>query len=373
MNSNSNTQTRFQRCTEWACHVLELPPDADAAQARGRLLRLLEDAEFVPPAEWVDACDVLVRRASGDTQKVPPPSFLIDDEARLLEEIESFRGEILSLPAAERVKRFDELVKESQPIPRAAARAEQLRPALSARPDSVPEKDSDTRRLSECVVELFGLSPRERSVRRRRLLTRLADDIERWETAAQWLQVRHPELAALDPPLLDGLAQMKLDRDRVPINAIQASYRPTAAPATRPADYHTYLENLRLVVVVVSLLVAVVGIWGAIIRHRPPRPALPPPNLRLPPRPYPQGFDREDLVFPPDRPQEFSAKWDEMDEESKAEYMRALGIEKEWRQAIERLREEGTADGASPQKSDNDSNEGQSQAPPGTSPPIEGP
>jgi hypothetical protein len=210
----------------WATEVLDLDePTADTA--RQALLRRLPEEDFVPPQSWLQALKLLQQPEPVPLSATAPHDERFRyEEIRGWEEVEAFADEFFRLDPAQRQRRWHRLASRYSFSVLLSARLEALKPGLDVA--AVERSDPLARKLADKVRELFVLRPAERAMRRQEFLETvghaqqkaeaLADlvpglpDVER---AAQQLKREHPQLAALEPRLIDRLANWSKQQARV--------------------------------------------------------------------------------------------------------------------------------------------------------------
>jgi hypothetical protein len=172
--------------------------------------------------------------AEGVIDAEDPPEFVKTEEERLYEDVETFAGEMFTLPLAERRQRWAEIYRRAEHSLRVRARLDALAAGLDVDLNAVEDsaRAMHVNTLARYAMELFPQRPTARAVRRHALLEALhQDDMKPWRQAAQTLKKKHPQLAALAPELIDQVAVAGLPL-RVAPPQVQVRRQPSSTRGT---------------------------------------------------------------------------------------------------------------------------------------------
>ncbi len=294
----------------WAAEQLGVEQQADPEAARAALLRKLQGVEFVPPPGWRRALRVLTAPA-GAAAPACDAEGLRTEYDRLRPEVESFAATFWTFPPAERRRRLEELSLRCAYLPTLRARLNALGPGMSLDPVAPEKMEPETATLASEVLALFVLRPAEQAVRRRQLLRRVRERPLAWERAARNLRHGWPTIAALQPALLDRLADGANARDRY--DRLRRAAASRATPTAGKAGSRGLFRGGWLVIV---LLVTVFRLIGSI--NSPP-PSPPPPVVpREPPLdPWKNGIPEVDPALKNwTQDPEFQRRQRQLDEEA---------------------------------------------------------
>jgi hypothetical protein len=168
--------------------------------------------------------------------------WLLAEEVRLREEVDSFAADFFDLPVAERGRQWESLVSECRDFPPLAGRLRALKAGLEVEPPSLPPDQlgggapGPLAELADQLVQSFPLPPVAKAASRqafhRRTETDTSDSAEAsWEQAARYLLAEWPALAALDRELVEEVANL---RNRLKQRA-ESRLRHLPKPANAPA------------------------------------------------------------------------------------------------------------------------------------------
>ncbi|HZT79470.1 MAG TPA: hypothetical protein VFA26_04595 [Gemmataceae bacterium] len=184
----------------WAARQLGVAAGAGPGPARAALLQGLEGHGFVPPPLRQQAWEVLSGNEPAASFSDPP------EEAGLRSDVEAFAARFFALAPAARQERWRELADRCAFSPPLSARLRELGRGLTAEPEAPELAAPHVRELAGHAAALFVLRPQPRAARRQLLLQEMAQDLDAWEGAARQLQKQHPDLAALEPVLIEQLS-----------------------------------------------------------------------------------------------------------------------------------------------------------------------
>ena len=198
----SATQTEQHR--QWAFGQFDLPADASEADTLAAVASALQLHGFVPTESLSDALGVV--RGTANELDVERRSFALDEEQRLLDSVSRFGEHMFSLSPDDRSVEWQALLAETSRSPRPHALASALRRGVRVDASVVPIDDVNLNELAAELFALFPLPAARKSTRRWEVLSRLCQDNDRWAVAAIHLRDEYPEIAAIDQPLIDQLA-----------------------------------------------------------------------------------------------------------------------------------------------------------------------
>jgi len=229
---------------EWARGHLQVAAHASRREARAACLRKVAEYQWLPPAAIEESHEYWARP---DGAKFFPSLFeqaFHDEEFRLRGQVEEFARTYFDVNPAQRQKRFQVLVDQCAWSANLRARLHGLAAGLELDRQVWEHAAPEEKELAQHVCQLFSLTPRERAQRRWQLLQELeAPDepwepamarrrektgktgIAKWEAAARALQDNYPDVAALEPILVDELA----------VGAARRQRRRARLPQVRPA------------------------------------------------------------------------------------------------------------------------------------------
>ena len=195
----------------WARDELKVGATAGADEFRRTLFQRLEKENWVPPCEAQYALETLALRSAEDRKAVVGVgggSFFWSAEKKLREEVERFAASFFELLPPVRAAEWRKLEDRCRLFPTLAHRLRGLKPGLDV---VIPQAGFDraTLDLAEHLSRLFVLRPNERAQLRRTPDERLAKTLPQWREAAQRIQRQFPQVAKLEPALLESLATAK--------------------------------------------------------------------------------------------------------------------------------------------------------------------
>jgi hypothetical protein len=190
-----------------AAEILGLAPEATPEAARMAFLRRLQEAQFVPGKDEIEAFAILAGRT------VPRSRVLEAAEAaqavQLAGRVEAFAADFFSLAVPERHARWTQLVAACQGHGHLERRLRQLEQGLTLTRDDARDDASQTATLAAHCRELFVLPDRRRALRRQELVEQLRAGCDaeaaRWARTAKALRRSHPAIARIAPEFVDAL------------------------------------------------------------------------------------------------------------------------------------------------------------------------
>jgi hypothetical protein len=252
MTTGSGPDRSDRRRPAWE---LGLDPAASPDEARAAFLRLLDEADFVPPASWRRAWQALDRTAAPKHVTPAEGEISEEEEDRLRGGVVAFAGSFWGLPLGERRERWRELAECCGPVPPLRAWLRQLVPALPVEAAVPAPDDPLAGRLAEQVQQLFVLPTPARTVQRQEFLRQLQEPAA-WRSAARRLRKRLPALAALQADLLDAVESWERRQRRLAAlhRQVQRAQRALAGSA-----------RIKLPIWVISLLAAAINVGLGIV------------------------------------------------------------------------------------------------------------
>jgi hypothetical protein len=193
---------------QWARRQFDLPSGAPPEEIRARILRHLEQVDFVPTSAESEAIDTLLGR------RVEPACCLADRESGLEEQLDDFCAAFFTIPPPERSQRWQELVRDCAPFPRLHARLRPLERGLWVEQPVVSDESRPAAALARLLCDAFPRLPNHRAESRRRQLAEVEADPKRWENASRQLLRQSPEIADLDPDFVASIASWSSRRRR---------------------------------------------------------------------------------------------------------------------------------------------------------------
>ncbi|MFN0055838.1 MAG: hypothetical protein ACKV0T_27150, partial [Planctomycetales bacterium] len=191
----------------WACELFGIPAHAAPADRVRLVLRQLESADFVPPAAWQDAVEILSRPAPEEESSSPTGSraFQQDYEDRLREEIDTLASRFFLTPPAQRQQSWIDLCDQCRRSLPLTERLARLEPGLAIESPEFTVVAPHSDELAGWILRLFPLSPEARAIQFCVALDQAAVDAGAWVHAAAWLQKEQPEIARLGVDLIDAI------------------------------------------------------------------------------------------------------------------------------------------------------------------------
>jgi hypothetical protein len=193
-----------------------VPENASPAEARRAYFLKLRECDFLPPRSLYRALRVLDGSPGADE---PNGEWLVEEEARLRADVESFAGEFFTVPVPQRRQRWEALLARSQGVAPLAARVEALKAGLDIQPPSLPTDppfcgEAASQLLQSQLLQSFPLSLLAQAGSRQTFLGRVetapaGEEQRKWEKAASYLLAEWPALAALDRELVKQIAQLR--------------------------------------------------------------------------------------------------------------------------------------------------------------------
>jgi hypothetical protein len=199
--ANDRESPLNQHQMDWAREELGLDATAGQADARRAFLTQVADGDFAPNLTKLHAFEIL----RCESQPPCSPASRGAERLRTKERVERFAERVFMLSPSERRSEWEALQACSKESPAAVAVLERLRPALNLDVERL-QLDSDSKELTDHLCELFSLPPVKRAERRAAIIELCKSDMQRWERVAKSIASRHPNIAALDPPLVEQLS-----------------------------------------------------------------------------------------------------------------------------------------------------------------------
>jgi hypothetical protein len=200
----------------WASQQLGIPVEASVREARAALLRNLASNHFVPPPSVQESYEFWTRPTPDKVLPSLTEQAFYDEELRLRNLVEEFARGFFQMAPGKRKKRFQALLEQCRWSVALKARLEGLAPGLELERGSWESETPQKQDLVEALCQLFVLTPRERAQRRYQIVRDHARERKGWEIAARHLQKENPELASLEPFLVDEVAWGKTRRVKKP-------------------------------------------------------------------------------------------------------------------------------------------------------------
>jgi hypothetical protein len=276
----------------WAGQNLGVPVDASARQARAAFMSRLAEYQWLPPPAVQESLDYWTRPAETKIFPSLREQAFADEEYRLRAQIDEFAQNFFKMAAGRRQIRYQELVDQCAWSVSLSGRLRTLAAGLDLNSRDWENLPPAQQELARHVCELFVLPGAERARRRWQLLQELEGPGDAWKTqvadwkfAAQDLQKSYPDLAALEPVLIDELAwgKARRQRDRARIPRVVTNLPPQPAPTSGGG-------NGWPVWIIIGVVIAVIRIAFS-SSHNTPVPKFnppPPPNFQNFQNPPPQ-------------------------------------------------------------------------------------
>jgi hypothetical protein len=226
--------------TPWARDELNMGASAGADEFRRTLFQRLEKENWVPPCEAQYALETLALRSAEDRKAavgVGGGAFFWSAEKKLREEVERFAASFFELPPPQRTAEYRKLEERCRLFPTLAHRLRGLKPGLDV---VIPQVGFDraTLDLAEHLSRLFVLRPNDRAQLRRTPDERLAKTLPQWREAAARLQRQLPQVAKLEPGLVESLATAKARGNQAAVSQLgEPLRRNVAVSAESPYAY----------------------------------------------------------------------------------------------------------------------------------------
>jgi hypothetical protein len=226
----------------WAREELSVGANAGADEFRRTLFQRLEKENWVLPCATQYALETLALRSAEDRKAVVGiggGSFFWSAEKKLREEVERFAASFFQLPPPQRTAEWRKLEDRCRLFPTLAHRLRGLQPGLDV---VIPQIGFDraTLDLAEHLSRLFVLRPNDRAQLRRTPDERLAKTLPQWRDAALRLQRQLPQVAKLEPGLVESLATAKARGNQAAVSQLGEPLRKNVAvSAESPYPYRT--------------------------------------------------------------------------------------------------------------------------------------
>jgi hypothetical protein len=218
--------------TAWAARTLEVEQAAGGPAVRAAFLRKLPDEDFVPPAPWRPALEVLSGRETAHARPLLYNQFVEETAPTFRDQVESFAIAFFSLPPDQRAKRYDELRETAECYPAIAARLQRLEKGLELDSSACDGPDPDTSHLATGICEAFVLPPIAAAARRQELLFDCQRDLPRWEAAARRLCKARPQIVALEHDLVQKLLLWQDEKKRLQKKKLRPPVAASASSGT---------------------------------------------------------------------------------------------------------------------------------------------
>lgn len=192
--------------SHWAGKELDLENPGDRAAARAEFLRRLPEADFLPPASWPLALALLQGRKLPDHPTPAQAEALHGQERGLRHELDQFTERFFQIDVSRRRRQWQALVARCHDHPVLAGWLDHLEAGLEVRVEDLPEEPAHVAVLTRQMAVSFVLRPAERAKQRRDFLSTLSKPMKFWQAAARELSRDYPDLAALDPVLVEILS-----------------------------------------------------------------------------------------------------------------------------------------------------------------------
>src|SRR5262249_11332930 len=140
----------------WAARELGLDAHADPAAARAEFLRRLPEVEWVPPATWPVAVEVLSGWAQPTSMTPAREGALHTHERQLREEVDAFTWRFFQMPPDKRRQQWQALSVRCREYPALAAWLGHLETGLAVAED-LPQAPDRAGVLADALCELFVL------------------------------------------------------------------------------------------------------------------------------------------------------------------------------------------------------------------------
>ena len=188
--------------------MLGVPENAPSAEARRTYFKKVRENDFLAPRSLHHALRVL------EGKKQPAESdeeWLLEEENRLRAEIDLFAAGFFSLPASQRLERWNALLSRCKIASPLTARLQTLKAGLEVEVKSLPSFQG---RLAEQLLQSFPLPPLAQTASRQAFLRQIEDasafaDRSSWEKAARYLRAEWPALADLDRESVQHIAKLR--------------------------------------------------------------------------------------------------------------------------------------------------------------------
>lgn len=251
---------------------MTMPAPSSNAEVPIALLRSLPGVGFVPPERGTasPSAETLVLRAA------------VDDFARRFWE----------LAPADRRAEWSALSARTRDDPRCYVRLNRLEPHLDLAGGPADDAPQPARAIESALRTLATLAPPDQAVRRAEFVRTLSPPPGQWQKTALAIRSRRPEIAALDPALIDSLATMGAGK-RGPTRPFPETFQQMAspewnanvepatsqsaspAPARSPPRSGSSISVVVIIIVVINLIRLAAQSTGRNTTN-PPRQVLPP-------------------------------------------------------------------------------------------------
>jgi hypothetical protein len=190
---------------DWSRDTLGIDALSGTDSIRSRLLQFLEAAEYLPPAAWRDAIDVLNFPCDDARQHTCAP-FRKELEHRLRDALDQFVAEFFAVSRDTRKERWSRLAAESAPFLPLRVRLDRLAAGLDVNADGFHRATGQTATLAERLRIIFQSHPTHAGRHLHALQQEIARDQKVWEEAANELNRHFPDIAGLQPSLVNDTA-----------------------------------------------------------------------------------------------------------------------------------------------------------------------
>jgi hypothetical protein len=191
----------------WAEEQFGLAAYVPPAERQRRLLRHLDSAEFMPPVAWHDALEIVLQSQTEVEAGGPPDcrAFCREVEDRWRDEVDEFARSFFAIPPDVRRERWARLRDQCALSHSLAFRLKRLEPGLAIAAANFAGDSSPAGKLADWIVHLFTLTPEARARQVCVALDLVVRNAKYWRKAAARLPRVRPDIARLDPELLDGI------------------------------------------------------------------------------------------------------------------------------------------------------------------------
>lgn len=186
---------------EWARTELGIASTADEAETRRAFLKVVANDDFAPHSTKLQAYEML----RGDFRDATTAAYHETGRQQTKERVERFAERVFLYTPKERRKEWESLRACSADLPVTWSILNRLQPILDIDFEQLQFQD-DSKELAEHLRELFTLPPAKRAERRSSIIEACKTDARRWEKVARSIASRHPNIAALDSPLVEQLS-----------------------------------------------------------------------------------------------------------------------------------------------------------------------
>lgn len=246
--ANDRARSSSESRIEWARQELGLDSSADAAETRRAFLTQVADYSFAPGPTTLQAFEIVQR----NSQAPPSPAYQEVKRMRTKERVERFAERIFLFTPIERRKEWEALCEGCEDSPGTSAVLERLQPALDLDFEEL-QLQGDMEELAGHLRELFSLPPAKRAERRAAVIERCKSGPQQWESVARRIVSRHPNVAALDAPLIERLSNWSRDEKvmrKPPRVKASPGVKVTQQPWNQDLSQHWWLIVVALVVLV---------------------------------------------------------------------------------------------------------------------------